>query len=63
MTESKATWLSKTMWMNMLVAIAAFLPPVQDYIGKHPETFVWVLTVANMILRFISKGKIVLRDE
>ena len=58
----KPWWVSKTVWMNLIVAIAAFVPPVQDWIGKNPEQFAWVFTAINVVLRLISKGKITLQD-
>ena len=58
----KPVWQSKTAWVNVIMAIAAFIPPVNDYIGKHPEAFVWGFAALNMVLRLISKGRIVLND-
>jgi len=58
----KPWWVSKTMWTNLLIAMAAFFPPIQDWISKNPEQMVWVWAGINLVLRFISKGKISLQD-
>lgn len=56
--ESKKAWGSKTVWTNLILAMAAFVPPVQEYISGHPEMVAIGWSVINIMLRLISKDKI-----
>ena len=56
--EEKKPWNSKTLWLNLLVAVGAMLPwaPVQEMMSE--ANLVMVLSVVNMVLRLVSKDKI-----
>ena len=58
----KSPLLSKTLWLNALVAVGALvgLPVVGDYLTSHPDIVVAVWSVANMVLRLVSKDKLAL---
>lgn len=57
--ETKSPLLSKTLWVNFLVAACAlFFPPAGAFITSHPEMVVVVVTVVNMALRLITKKQI-----
>lgn len=56
--ESKPAYLSKTIWMNLILALAAFYPPVGDYLKGHEEYVLMAFSVLNIGLRLISKDKI-----
>lgn len=62
--ESKKPWQSKTIWINLILALAAMLAPqVQVYIAAHPEMVAIVFSVVNMILRVVTQGKIQISDD
>ena len=56
--EEKKPWSSKTMWLNLLVAVGAMLPwePMQEMMSE--ANLIMVLSVVNMVLRLVSKDKI-----
>jgi len=56
--ESKPVYLSKTVWINLVMAVSVFVPIVNSYLVAHPESFVVVFTVVNVILRLVSHGKL-----
>lgn len=57
--DSKAPWLSKTLWANMMMAILALLVPgAHDWAMSHPEALTMGFTVVNMLLRLVSKDKL-----
>jgi hypothetical protein len=56
--ESKKPWQSKTNWVALLVAAAAFFPPVSDFISANPEAFSAIVGGIFLVLRQISGDKI-----
>ena len=57
----KRFWLSKTFWMNLILPILAFfVPTVSDWIVAHPKETALIWGGINIILRFITKGKVVI---
>lgn len=55
----KKPWLSKTLWTNLILAVAAmFWPAAGDAIANHPEVAAIVWSGINMLLRFISKDQL-----
>jgi hypothetical protein len=60
--ENKKPWLSKTLWINVIMAVVAFIPPVSAWIVAHPDVLVIGFTLVNVILRLVSKDKISLQD-
>ena len=59
---NKKPWLSKTIWMNLILAIVAFIPSVGQWFAENPSVFIVVFSVANIILRLVTKGKIELLE-
>lgn len=55
---SKKPWLSKTIWFNLLISVAAFIPSVQAYVHGNEEVVVLALSGVNMILRLVTSGSI-----
>jgi hypothetical protein len=51
-------WQSKTLIANLLVAIVAFFPGLSGSI--NPEVIAQGLIVLNIVLRLVTKDKIVL---
>ena len=56
MQESKKPWKSKTILANLVVAVVAFFPSVQESVS--PEIVAQALVVINIVLRMITKDKI-----
>ena len=58
MLEEKKPWKSKTLWLNLLVALGAMMPwaPVAEVMSEG--NLVMVLSVVNMVLRLVSNQKI-----
>jgi uncharacterized membrane protein YqaE (UPF0057 family) len=54
----KKPWLSKTIWMNVVLAIAAFIPGVHEWIVANDAIVFAFWAVVNIILRLITKDKI-----
>ena len=58
MEVEKKPWSSKTLWLNLLVAVGAMIPfePVQAIFSE--ANLVMILSVLNMVVRLVSKDKI-----
>lgn len=54
----KSVVKSKTVWINLILAIVAFFPSVSASINE--EVLIQVFAVLNIILRLVSKDKVVL---
>jgi hypothetical protein len=52
----KKPWQSKTILANLIVAIIAFFPGLEETI--NPEIVMQALIVINIILRLVTKDKI-----
>ena len=60
--EEKKFWYSKTFWMNLLIPILGyFIPGVSDWFTTHPKEVLAGWSGINILLRFITKGKINIR--
>ena len=57
---SKAFYLSKTFWLALITFVGSFIPAVRDYVFANPSTFATIWSLAVVVLRLISKDKIVL---
>jgi len=61
--DTKKHWLSKTLWTNAVLAVAAlFVPGVAAWISTHPEVAAVVWSVVNSVLRLVTKDKLSLED-
>ncbi len=59
----KKPWLSKTLWVNALIAVAALaFPPAQTWFVAHPDYVLFGMAAINALLRLISKDAITLGD-
>jgi len=56
----KGIWLSKTFWMNVIGAVAYFWSPIKDFVSE--EQLVMLLTSANVVMRFFTEKKAVLKE-
>jgi len=58
MDNSKSPLLSKTLWINVLMAVLAFLPGVDAVVKANPEVVALVITAVNFVLRLITKTQL-----
>jgi len=58
--ETKSPLKSKTLWMALLVAVAAFIPGVGPWIAGNNEMFGIVVGGLFAALRAVTKGKLVI---
>jgi len=59
MDNTKKPWLSKTLWMNVILAVLAIAyQPAADFIGKNPEIVAAFWGGINVLLRWITKKEI-----
>jgi VIT1/CCC1 family predicted Fe2+/Mn2+ transporter len=58
--EGKILWRSKTLWVGLILALAAFVPAVSSFIAANPIVFSAIVSGVFMVLRFVTKGKIVI---
>ena len=56
--ESKSPLKSKTLWVNLLFAVLAFVPPVQAFFIAQPELVGLLVAGVNLLLRVVTKSKI-----
>ena len=54
-------YLSKTLIVNAVIAVAAFVPSIRDWVASNPETTLLAITAIGAALRIITSGKIVLQ--
>lgn len=60
----KKPWLSKTLWLNAIMALSALVfPAVGEWITAHPMEVMYVVTGLNFLLRFVTKGKIQIAED
>jgi hypothetical protein len=59
MMDSKPWYLSKTVWTNFILFIGAILVTTGAIDAQlSPETVAMIITIANVVLRFISGSQI-----
>jgi len=56
---AKHPFQSKTLWANLLLAVVAFFPAVNDLVS--PEHIGTIFMVVNTILRFATKSALSLK--
>lgn len=59
--QPKSPWESKTLWTNLVLAMIAFVPSVDEIIKGNPQIIVVAFAVINSALRLITKEKISLK--
>ena len=61
--DSKKPWLSKTLWVNAIVAVSAMIyPPASEWVSAHPDVVVSVFAGINILLRLVTKDAIGLSE-
>jgi hypothetical protein len=58
----KKFYLSKTFWFGALTFVGSFIPAVQTFASEHVSEIGMVWSSLAIVLRFVSKEKIVLKD-
>lgn len=58
--ENKKPWQSKTLIIGLIMAVAPFVPVVNEWIQSNNEMFLSVMGFVFMGLRLITKDKIVI---
>lgn len=56
--DQKSPLLSKTLWLALIAAIAAFIPVVSEFIKSQPEMYGLIMSGLFGVLRLITKDKI-----
>lgn len=51
---------SKTFWVQMATLASAMVPAVQEFLAQNPVEFVAVLAAVNVLVRFVTSGKVTL---
>ncbi len=54
----KKPWLSKTLWVNLLLALAAFSPSAQEFLQGRPDIALIIPALINVVLRLVTKDKL-----
>ena len=56
--DGKKPWQSKTVWLNLIAALAAFSPVGSEWVQSHEQVFLIGFSALNIILRLVTKDKI-----
>ncbi|WP_193214950.1 hypothetical protein [Luteolibacter marinus] len=62
-TPPKPFYQSKTVWLNALVLVSTFIPPVAEWLEKNPVSALEVLGALNLLVRFATTGRVTLFDD
>lgn len=54
---------SKTLWVALIVALSGFFPEVQELVKENPEYVGMAIGGVFGFLRFITRGKVVMKEE
>jgi hypothetical protein len=55
---AKPWWQSKTVWLNVLALASMAVPAVREWVEKNPVEPMAALTALNVLVRFVTSGKI-----
>jgi hypothetical protein len=61
--NTKTILLSKTFWLQVITLLSLLIPAVDVWVHKNPEQFVAVWAALNVIVRFVTSGKVSLISE
>ena len=56
--DTKHALASKTVWVQIVAVLSLLVPVVRDWLASNPVEFVAVLAAVNVIVRFVTRGKI-----
>jgi hypothetical protein len=60
---TKAFYLSKTFWLNVLVLLSLVFPAVKDWVAANPQTFSSVWAACNVLLSVITGRRLTLFSD
>ena len=49
---------SRTIWVQIIALISAFIPAVQEWLASNPVEIVSVFVAINILVRFVTSGKV-----
>lgn len=56
--DTKHALASKTVWVQIVTVLSLLVPVVRDWLASNPVEFVSVLAAVNVIVRFVTRGKV-----
>jgi hypothetical protein len=56
--ETKHPLASKTVWLQIVTVLSLLVPSVREWLGENPVEFISVLAAANVLVRFVTRGKV-----
>jgi hypothetical protein len=54
----KKSWQSKTLIVNLIMAVVPFLPGGEEFVQANPDMVMTGLALVNIVLRLITKDKV-----
>lgn len=57
-TPAKSVAASKTIWINLIIAVVAFFPAAQAWVQQHPTEALVLVNVLNGLVRLVTHGRI-----
>lgn len=60
---NKSIFLSKTFWVQVCAVLSMMFPPVLAWLKANPVEFVMFLAAVNVVIRFVTSGKVSLTDD
>ena len=61
--ETKSPLLSKTLWVNFIMAMSAlFIPAIKEWMVASPDMVAMIFSGVNMLLRLVTKQKLGLSE-
>jgi len=63
MEQAKSWWQSKTIWVNLFMALSPFISALlgfelDKWIQSHPDYVGFIFMGVNMVLRLVTKSEI-----
>ena len=56
----KSIFKSKTAAVALLTGLIGFYPPVKEFVSENPESVLLGIGILNLVLRAVTKEKVVL---
>lgn len=60
---NKSIFKSKVFWVNAVALAAMMFPAVAEWLKQNPVAFTAVLGAVNILLRFVTSGKVTLTGD
>lgn len=60
---NKSIFLSKTFWLQVVVVLSMLFPQAKAWAQQNPEAFASLWALANVLMRYITKGAVTLKGE